>query len=68
MRNAVECWEANGGKMGDFQQHSQLLQNDSPPPCFFRQTVKKGWYRGKHYMTLDGNFKGQEGQMDNVWP
>jgi chitinase len=69
MRNAVECWEANDGKIGGVS-ITQGWTSSTPPPCFFAMTVLKGEYSDiqKGTLWLDGNFAGQKGMQDKLWP
>ena len=69
MRNAVECWEANDGKIGQVS-ITQGWTSSAPPPCFFVMTVLKGSYSDimKGTLWLDGNFAGQKGMQDKLWP
>lgn len=67
MKNAAQCWENNGGKMGDFEPHDQFAAVDGPPPCFYRITVKKGWFRKGAFITLDGKYPGQPKDGEH-WP
>lgn len=69
MRNAVQCWEANDGKIGDVK-ITQSWTSSEPPPCFFAMTVLKGSYesRAKGGLWLTGDFAGQKGLEGKYWP
>lgn len=69
MRNAVDCWEDNNGKIGDAKP-SQVWESSTPPPCFFAMEVVKGSYSDSHrgMIKLSGDFPGQDGLEDKMWP
>ncbi|KAI1049518.1 hypothetical protein LB505_008105 [Fusarium chuoi] len=74
LRNAVECWENNGGKIGDAKVKALQSEwaNGVPPPCFFAMPVLKGnWSKdaaSDGAIWLAGDFVGQEGQAGRLWP
>ena len=69
MRNAVECWEAHDGKIGEVS-ITQGWTPSAPPPCYFAMTVLKGSYSDiqKGTLWLDGEFAGQKGMEGKLWP
>ncbi|RKL26365.1 hypothetical protein BFJ72_g13761 [Fusarium proliferatum] len=74
LRNAVECWESNGGKNGDAKVKALQSEwaNGVLPPCFFAMPVLKGnWSKdaaSDGAIWLAGDFVGQEGQAGRLWP
>ncbi|PCD34001.1 hypothetical protein FGRA07_09156 [Fusarium graminearum] len=72
LRNAVACWENNGGKIGSPKTSIGSLTSSSPydSPCFFAMPVLKGNYSdiSKGSLWLAGDFAGQEGQAGKLWP
>ncbi|KLO83446.1 Uncharacterized protein Y057_1095 [Fusarium fujikuroi] len=72
--NAVECWENNGGKIGDAKVKALQSEwaNGVPLPCFFAMPVLKGnWSKdaaSDGAIWLAGDFVGQEGQDGRLWP
>lgn len=69
MRNAVDCWEANNGKIGPVV-IDRNWADSSPPACYFAMTVLKGSYSDiqKGTLWLSGDFAGQSGMEDKLWP
>lgn len=72
LRNAVNCWENNGGHIGKPKTDIGALKMPNPYeiPCFFTMPVLKGNYSddGRGSLWLAGNFPGQEGQAGKLWP
>jgi len=70
MKNAVDCWEANGGKEGAPGTLTDPFKTPGIPPCFFAHVVRKGtwWSKDKGYIRMDGGFAGQSGQNNVAWP
>lgn len=70
LRNAVDCWENNGGKIGDTGPRDGSWAAETPPPCFFAMPVLKGNYSdvSKGSIWMAGNFGGQDGQAGLLWP
>ncbi|KAF5624811.1 chitinase 3 [Fusarium tjaetaba] len=72
--NAVECWENNGGKIGETKVKALQSEctNGVPPPCFFAMPVlKRNWSKdaaSNSAILLAGDFVGQEGQAGRLWP
>lgn len=69
MKNAVDCWESTGGKLADAKP-TQNWESDLPPTCFFPMEVLKGSYSDiqKGTLWLEGDFAGQDGMKDKLWP
>lgn len=69
MRNAVDCWENNGGKLASAKP-TQNWESSLPPACFFAMEVLKGSYSDiqKGTLWLDGDFAGQDGMDGKLWP
>ncbi|KAM0488654.1 hypothetical protein ACHAP7_000697 [Fusarium lateritium] len=72
LKNAVECWEGNGGHVGKLNTEIGTLSSNDPYklPCFFTMPVLKGNYSdlGKGSLWLADNFPGQAGQAGKLWP
>ncbi|OQO10077.1 hypothetical protein B0A48_04433 [Cryoendolithus antarcticus] len=70
MRNAVDCWEASGGKVGTVQVN-EVWNTDMAPRCFFGMEVvkRKCTDDAKGMMWMAGDFPGQEGMNGKkLWP
>ncbi|CVL08612.1 related to chitinase [Fusarium proliferatum] len=74
LRNAVECWENNGGNISDAKVKALQSEwaNGVPRPYFFAMPVFKGnWSKdaaSDGAIWLAGDFVGQEGQAGRLWP
>ena len=72
LRNAVSCWEDNGGHVGKPDTSIASLKSKDPYdlPCFFTMPVIKGnWTKYGHgSIWMAGDFPGQEGQAGKLWP
>ncbi|KPM40559.1 hypothetical protein AK830_g5976 [Neonectria ditissima] len=70
LRNAVDCWESNGGHVGKTGIREGSWASTTPPPCFFAMPVLKGNYSdvSKGSIWMAGDFAGQDNQAGKLWP
>lgn len=72
LRNAVDCWENNGGHVGEPNTSIGSLQSKDPYdlPCFFTMPVLKGNYSdvAKGSIWMAGDLPGQGDQAGKLWP
>lgn len=69
-RNAIDCWEKSGGKVGTVVPN-QDWSSSALPQCFFGMEVVKGTFthwHGTEAITLAGDFAGQNGLAGKLWP
>ncbi|KAK5739053.1 hypothetical protein LTR17_005571 [Elasticomyces elasticus] len=70
LRNAVDCWEGSGGKVGDVKPNDDWASTEIPY-CFFGIEVLKGSYESEDMhgmLMLSGDFPGQENMEGKLWP
>lgn len=70
LRNAVDCWESNGGKVGKPESKLGTWVDAASSQCFFAMPVLKGNWTGEEFgmIWLAGNFVGQEDDLGRAWP
>jgi hypothetical protein len=72
LRNAVDCWEDNGGHPRQPDMGIGSLQSKDPYdlPCFFAMPVLKGEHSDlvEGSLWMAGDFAGQDGQGGKLWP